>query len=129
MFPVWLACRLFRRRASGSEILASATRAPRRPAPAATASESFRHDPRLRERRLRLLVRHLQEQQVGELLQVVAVRNPVVAEDVAGAPQPLDEAVLGAYARSRCTESTIASACPRETANSSGRMSLAPYSD
>ncbi len=39
-------------------------------------------DPRrLVQRRLRPLVRHLQEQQVGQLLDVVAVREPVVAQD------------------------------------------------
>ena len=50
------------------------------------------------ERRLRLLVGHLQEEQVGELLEVVAVREPVVAQDVAVVPEPLDEAVLRAHA-------------------------------
>ena len=41
----------------------------------------------------RLLVGHLQEQQVRQLLEVVAVREAVVAQDVAVAPQALDEAV------------------------------------
>ena len=43
------------------------------------------------ERRLRLLVGHLQEQQVGQLLDVVAVREAVVAEDVAVVPELRDE--------------------------------------
>jgi hypothetical protein len=37
------------------------------------------------------LVIHLEEEQVGELLQVVAVRNAVVAEDVAVVPDALDD--------------------------------------
>ena len=46
---------------------------------------------RLAPRRLRLLVRHLEEQQVGELLDVVAVGEAVVAEDVAVVPELLDD--------------------------------------
>ena len=38
-----------------------------------------------------LLVGHLQEQQVGELLQVVAVGQPVVAQHIAEVPQSLHE--------------------------------------
>ena len=49
------------------------------------------------ERRLRLLVGHLEEEQVGELLEVVAVGEAVVAQDVAVVPEALDEAVLGAH--------------------------------
>jgi hypothetical protein len=41
-------------------------------------------------RRLGLLVCHLQEQKVSELLEVVAVREPIVAEDVAVVPKALD---------------------------------------
>ena len=40
------------------------------------------HDPLAVERRLRLLVGHLQEEQVRELLEVVAVREAVVAEEL-----------------------------------------------
>ena len=47
------------------------------------------------ERRLRLLVRHLQEEQEGELLDVVAVGEAVVAEDVAVVPELLDDLVGG----------------------------------
>ena len=36
------------------------------------------------------LVSHLEKEQVGELLQVVAVRDAVVAQDVAIVPDPLD---------------------------------------
>ena len=68
------------------------------------------------ERRLRLLVRHLQEQQVGELLDVVAVRQPVVAQDVAVVPEPLDEAVLRAHAR------TLRVATRRSRGSRSARM-------
>ena len=39
------------------------------------------------------LVGHLEEEQEGELLQVVLVAEAVVAEDVAVAPELLDEAV------------------------------------
>ena len=48
---------------------------------------------------LRLLVGHLEEQQVGELLDVVAVGEPVVAQDVAVVPEALDEAVWTTHAR------------------------------
>ena len=47
------------------------------------------------ERRLRLLVRHLQEQQERQLLDVVAVGQAVVPQDVAVVPELLDE-LLGA---------------------------------
>ena len=55
--------------------------------------EPLRDERRPIERRLRLLVRHLQEEQVGELLEVVPVRETVVAEDVAVVPESLDEPV------------------------------------
>jgi hypothetical protein len=42
-------------------------------------------------RRLCALVRHLEEQQIRELLDVVAVRHAVVAEDVAVVPELLDD--------------------------------------
>ena len=48
------------------------------------------HHP-LAAQQLVLLVGHLQEQQVGELLQVVAVGQPVVAQHVAEVPQSLHE--------------------------------------
>src|SRR5579884_1404076 len=38
-----------------------------------------------------LLVLHLEEEQVGELLQVVAVGHPIVAQDVAVVPDALDD--------------------------------------
>ena len=43
----------------------------------------------LRPRRLRLLVRHLQEEQVGQLLDVVAVGEAIVPQDVAVVPELL----------------------------------------
>ena len=49
-----------------------------------------------------LLVGHLQEQQVRELLQVVAVGQPVVAQHIAEVPQPLHEC-LGVVARHHLT--------------------------
>ena len=49
------------------------------------------HGRRLVERRLRLLVRHLQEQQKRQLLDVIAVGQTVIAEDVAVVPEFLDE--------------------------------------
>jgi len=51
---------------------------------------------RLRPGRLRALVRHLEEEQVGELLDVVAIRQAVVAQDVAVVPELLDD-LLGAH--------------------------------
>src|SRR5690606_16151899 len=47
------------------------------------------HDPI--ETELTLLLGHFQEQQIGELLQVVAVRQAVIAEDVAVVPQLVDD--------------------------------------
>ena len=49
-------------------------------------------------RRLRLLVGHLEEEQVRELLDVVAVGEAVVAEDVAVVPELLDD-LLGMICR------------------------------
>ena len=46
---------------------------------------------RLVVRRAAALVGHLEEQQVGELLDVVAIAHPVVAQDVAVVPELLDE--------------------------------------
>ena len=41
--------------------------------------------------RLGALVGHLEEQQIGELLDVVAVRHAVVAQNVAVVPEFLDD--------------------------------------
>jgi hypothetical protein len=60
-------------------------RVERRPA------EALRNDRGLVPRRQRLLVRHLEEQQIRELLDVVPIRQPVVAEDVAVVPELLDD--------------------------------------
>ena len=43
------------------------------------------------ERRLRLLVRHLQEEQERQLLDVVAIGEAVVAQDVAVVPELLND--------------------------------------
>ena len=59
------------------------------------------HDP-LAAQQLVLLVGHLQEQQVRELLQVVAVGQPIVAQHIAEVPQPLHER-LGVVARHHLT--------------------------
>ncbi len=81
--------------------------------------ETRGHDRRPRERRPRLLVGHLEEEQIRELLEVVAVREPVVPQDVAVAPQPLDEAVLCAHVpRSFLTASTNACACAAASSTS-----------
>ena len=45
--------------------------------------------------RLRVFVRHLEEDEVGELLEVVAVAHAVVAQRVAEAPDFGDDAVGG----------------------------------
>ena len=52
---------------------------------------------RWRPRRV-LLVGHLEEQQVRELFQVVAVGEPVVAEDVAVVPEFVDDRLAVAHA-------------------------------
>ncbi len=52
---------------------------------------TFRNRRRLVERRLRLLVRHFQEQQKRQLLDVVAVGQAVIAQDVAVVPEFLNE--------------------------------------
>jgi hypothetical protein len=51
----------------------------------------LRHDRRLTPRRLRPLVRHLEEQQERELLDVLEIRKPVVAQDVAVGPELVDD--------------------------------------
>ena len=55
------------------------------------STEHFGNGRRLIERRLRLLVRHFQEEQKRELLDVVAVRQTVIPQDVAVVPKFLDE--------------------------------------
>ena len=59
------------------------------------------HDP-LTAQQIVLLVGHLQEQQVGELLQVVAVGQPVVAQHIAEVPQSLHQR-LGVVTRHHLT--------------------------
>ena len=56
-------------------------------------TESLRNGRRLIERRLRLLVCHFQEEQKRELLDVVAVRQAIIAQDVAVVPEFLNEGV------------------------------------
>ena len=51
--------------------------------------EPSRHD--VRQTELLLFVGHLEEQQIGELFDVVAVGQPVVAQDVAVVPELVDE--------------------------------------
>ena len=51
----------------------------------------FRDNRRLIQRRLRALVRHLEEKQVGELLDVASVKKTVIAQDVALVPQLLND--------------------------------------
>ena len=53
-------------------------------------AKAFRDGRGLVERRLRLLVRHFQEQQKRQLLDVIAVGQAVVAQDVAVVPELLD---------------------------------------
>ena len=57
--------------------------------------EAFGNDALLVEAAAGSLVSHLEEQQQGELLHVVDRRDAVVAEDVAVAPQPVDELLGG----------------------------------
>jgi len=45
------------------------------------------------ERRPALLIRHLEEEQKRQLLDVVAIRQPVIAKDVAVVPEFLDQLV------------------------------------
>ena len=74
---------------------------------------------RLVVRRLRPLVRHLQEEQVGELLDVVAVGQAVVAQDVAVVPELLDD-LLGMIGR----HSDIGMANGKEVSCSQTEVSL-----
>ncbi len=87
------ACGRVRRRVPVVRLqLVAVTREERRPV------EAFRDDRRTRERRLRLLVGHLEEEQVGELLQVVAVRSRRRGGRCSSST-PLDESVLRAHTR------------------------------
>ena len=52
------------------------------------------------ERRPALLIRHLKEEQKRQLLDVVAVRQPVIAQDVAVIPEFLDE-LMGLFCHNR----------------------------
>ena len=52
---------------------------------------TFRNQRRLIERRLRLFIGHLQKEQKRQLLDVIAVRQPVVAQDVAVIPEFLNK--------------------------------------
>jgi hypothetical protein len=52
----------------------------------------LRHRALLVVRRLGALVGHLEEQQIGQLLDVVAIRHAVVTQDVAVIPEFLDDA-------------------------------------
>src|SRR5262245_34733101 len=51
----------------------------------------LRNRRRLIERRPALLIRHLEEEQKRQLLDVVAIRQPVIAQDVAVVPKFLNE--------------------------------------
>ncbi len=75
-----------------------------------------------RGRLLRALVRHLEEQQVGELFDEVAVAEAVVAQDVAVVPQLLDE-LLGVVAHA---SRSVPSACIRNA--SAQKFSLSGHS-
>ncbi len=52
-------------------------------------------------RLLRVLVRQLQEQQVGELFEVIAIAHPVIAQGVAEVPDFLDKCG-GVHGRKAC---------------------------
>ncbi len=54
---------------------------------------AFGNRRRLIERRLRLFIGHLQKQQKRQLLDVIAVRQPVITQDVAVVPEFLNESV------------------------------------
>ena len=54
-------------------------------------STLFGNRRRLVERRSALLVRHFEEKQKRQLLEIVAVRQPVIAQNVAVVPKFLDE--------------------------------------
>jgi len=42
-------------------------------------------------RRFRVLVRHLEKDQIGELFEIIAIANPVVLQRVAKIPDPGDD--------------------------------------
>ena len=58
---------------------------------------TLRNQRRLIERWLRLFVGHLQEQQKRQLLNVVAIRQPVIAKDVAVVPELLNKGVRSTH--------------------------------
>ncbi len=61
-------------------------------------AEPSGHGRRLLERRLRLLIGHFQKKQKRQLLDVIAVRQTVIAEDVAVVPEFGDQ-LMGAHIR------------------------------
>jgi len=63
--------------------------------------EASRNGWRFVERRLALLIRHLEEKEKRQLLDVVAVRQPVIAQNVAVVPEFLDELVRLIHRRSQ----------------------------
>ena len=46
-------------------------------------------------RRLRPLIRHLEKQQIGQLLDIIAVAHPVVSQNVTVVPKFLDDCGRG----------------------------------
>ena len=55
--------------------------------------------------RFRAFVGHLEEQQIRQLLDVVAIAHPVVAEDVAIIPELLNNLrSLGGHVKGKCLE-------------------------
>ena len=67
----------------------------------------FRHRALLVVRRLGALVGHLEEQQIGELLDVVAIRHAVVTQDVAVVPEFLDDFPVSHFSPSYLSHITL----------------------
>ncbi len=89
--------------------------------------ETLGHDPV--EAELVLLLGHLQEQQVGQLLDVVAVRQAVIPQDVAVVPELVDDRLGIAHDPSPSRSSRTASrGAARSVATSqTRRSSMAAY--
>jgi hypothetical protein len=66
-------------------------------------------------RQLLALVRHLEKEQERELLEVVLVGEPVVAQDLAVAPELLDEAVAGVGHGGSACEITVRREIPSKS--------------
>src|SRR5207302_1928023 len=87
--------------------------------------EASRDDGLLAPRRARAFVRHLEEEKVGELLNVIAVREAIVAQDVAIVPQFLDD-LLGLVTAAVSHELAASAGCQTGLSDSCDSAFRAP---